>query len=457
MRSRRSMDLTTGSVTKKLVMFMLPLLATNLLQHCYQAADNAVLGQFAGKTALAAVSSTGAATNFFLNILIGLSLGANIVNANLLGARKFSELRRSLHTSVSLAVIGGIILCVVGQLISRPVLELTGCPENIIEDAVLYMRIIFAGTPGSMLYNFGAGILRTHGDSKSPLLIMSVCGLINVVLNLFFVLACKMTVAGVALATIISKYVSAFWVMIMLFKPDGEYKLSFKELNLNAKACINIVKIGVPCGINAMVFSLSNVVIQSSINTFGDTIIAGSSAANNVTALTYQFPAAIYSANISFAGQCYGAGKFERIEKLALRSCILSVVTTSILSVIFTFVPTIFLGLFSSEQDVLTAAIPKLLIVSWSYLLYGVAEALLGILRGLKRTSIPTAINIICVCVVRVLWLSFIFQLDPNNPVLLYLCYPASYIVDALAVSFYYFHIKKLEHKKMVAREQSAT
>ena len=456
MRSRKSMDLTTGSVMKKLVLFMLPLLATNLLQHCYQAADNAVLGQFAGKTALAAVSATGAATNFILNALIGLAVGANIVNANLLGAKKFSDLRRSLHTSISMAAVGGAILFLLGQFISRPVMRLTGCPENIIDNAVLYMRIIFMGTPGTMVYNFGAGILRTHGDSKTPLFIMSVCGLVNVVLNLLFVLVFKMTVAGVALATIISKYVSAIWVLLLLFNPRGEYKLSIRELNLQVKPCMNIVKVGVPCAINAMVFSLSNVVIQSSVNSFGDTIIAGNSASNNVTALTYQFPAAIYSANISFAGQCYGAGKFDRVEKLAVRSSILAATAAAILSALFTITPMVFLSLFSSEQDVLAAAVPKLIIVSWSYVVYGVAEALLGILRGLKRTTIPTTINIMCVCVTRVLWIMFVFPIAPT-PVMLYLCYPVSYVFDLTAVLLYFFHVKKQERTRAALRSQETT
>lgn len=453
MKSHRSMDLTTGSVTKKLILFMLPLLATNLLQHCYQAADNAVLGQFVGKTALAAVSSTGAATNFILNMLIGLSLGANIVNANLLGAKKHSELRRSLHNSISLAAVGGLTLSVIGLLFSKPILQMIDCPENIIDLATLYMRIIFLGTPGTMLYNFSAGILRTHGDSKTPLMIMSVCGLINVVLNLVFVLVFHMTVAGVALATIISKYVSAGWALMLLFDPKGEYKLRIKELRLDARPCLNIIKVGVPCSINSMVFSLSNVVIQSSINSFGDTIIAGSAAANNVTALTYQIPAAIYSANISFTGQCYGAGKFDRVEKLAVRSCLLSFTVTALVSLVFTLFPMTFLGLFSSEQDVLLAAVPKLLIVSWSYLLYGIAEAILGILRGLKKTTIPTTINILCVCVLRVLWVMFVFPLAPESPILLYLCYPATYVVDLVAVSVYFFHCRMLEHKKIQKRQ----
>lgn len=453
MKSHRSMDLTTGSVTKKLILFMLPLLATNLLQHCYQAADNAVLGQFAGKTALAAVSSTGAATNFILNMLIGLSIGANIVNANLLGARKHTELRRSLHNSISLAAVGGITLSVIGLLFSRPILELTDCPENIIDQAVLYMRIIFLGTPATMLYNFSAGILRTHGDSKTPLLVMCVCGLINVVLNVVFVILFHMTVDGVALATIISKYVSATWALLLLFNPKGEYKLRIKELHLDAKPCLNIIKVGVPCSINSMVFSLSNVVIQSSINSFGDTIIAGSAASNNVTALTYQLPAAIYSANISFTGQCYGAGRFDRVEKLAFRSGLLAVSSTALMSLIFTLSPMTFLGLFSSEQDVLAAAVPKLLIVSWSYLLYGVAESLLGILRGLKKTTIPTAINIFCVCALRVLWVMFIFPLAPESPILLYLCYPATYVVDLVAIGIYYFHCRKVEHERIRARQ----
>lgn len=448
MRSRKITDLTTGSVSKKLVMFMLPLLATNLLQHCYQAADNAVLGQFAGKVALAGVSSTGAATNFFLNILIGLSIGANIVNANLLGAKKFSELRKSLHVSITLAGVGGVLLCLIGQLISRPIMEFIDCPDNVIDYAVLYMRIIFLGTPGSMLYNFGAGVLRTHGDSKTPLMIMSICGLVNVVLNLIFVVVFTMTVDGVAYATIISKYISAAWVLVILFDPEGEYKLSIKELKLSAKPCMNIIKVGVPCGINAMVFSLSNIVIQSSVNSFGATVIAGNSVANNITALSYQFPAAIYSANISFAGQCYGADKFDRIEKLAVRSAILASTTTTLLSLLFTIAPTPFMRLFSSDADVLTAALPKLLIVSWSYLIYGVAEALLGILRGLKRTTIPTVINMVCVCGMRVFWVLFIFPLSPDQPVLLYLCYPATYIVDMVAVLIYFLHVRKIERAK---------
>jgi Na+-driven multidrug efflux pump len=205
-----------------------------------------------------------------------------------------------------------------------------------------------------------------------------------------------------------------------------------------------------------MVFSLSNVVIQSSINAFGDTIIAGSSASNNVTALTYQFPAAIYSANLSFAGQCYGAGKFDRIEKLAVRSCILAMTTTTLLSLVFTFAPYVFLGLFSSEQDVLAAAVPKLLIVSWSYLLYGVAESLLGILRGLKRTTVPTVINIMCVCVLRVLWIALIFPLAPT-PIVLYLCYPVSYLFDVTVVVVYYLYVRKKELGKNAQRNLQST
>lgn len=452
MKSRRTMDLTTGSVMKKLVLFMLPLLATNLLQHCYQAADNAVLGQFAGKQALAAVSSTGAATNVILNMLIGLSIGANIINANLLGAKKLNELRKNLHTSIALAFTGGVILSAVGLTLSPAVLRLTGCPEEIIDLAVLYMRIIFLGTPGTMLYNFSAGILRTHGDSRTPLMIMSVCGLINVVLNLLFVLVFHMTVAGVALATIISKYVSATWALSILFNPKGIYKLHIRELKLDPKPCLNIIKVGVPCGVNSVIFSISNTVIQSSINTLGTTVIAGNSAANNVTLLTYQFPSAIYAANISFTGQCYGAGKFDRVEKLLVRSSLLAFICTGVISLVFTLFPITFLGLFSSEPEVLQAAVPKLLIVSWSYLLYGVAEAILGILRGLKRTTIPTIINICCICVMRVIWVLFIFPLA-RRPEILYLCYPVTYLFDVIAVFLYFVHCRKIEHNKNKMRQ----
>lgn len=442
MRLRHTMDFTTGSVTKTLLKFVYPLLIANLLQHLYQATDNAVVGRFVDGNALAAVGSTGAATTLILNMIVGLSVGAGIVNGNLLGARKYSELRRSMHSSILLALLGGIAVSVIGILVARPMLLLMSCPESIIEDSLVYMRIILCGTPGTMLYNFGAGILRTHGDSKRPMLIMAVSGLLNVALNLIFVLVFHMTVDGVAYATIVSKYASAIIVLWILFDPKGEFKLSFKELKMHFHESMNIIKVGVPCGINGVVFSISNVIVQSGVNGFGATIIAGNVASNNLTSFLYQILVAFYSACVSFSGQCYGAHKIKRIDKLLITSLGICCSVVALLSVVLTIWPTPFLAIFNTDPDVIRAGTPKLIIMSWSYVLYAASEIVLGCLRGMKKTAFSTAINIFCICGIRLLWLWCICPMDSTNASLLYFCYPVSYIFSLTALALYYIKEK---------------
>ncbi len=443
MRSKHTMDLTTGSVTKKLLTFAYPLLIANLLQHLYQATDNAVVGRFVDSGALAAVGSTGSATTLILNMIIGLAVGAGIVNGNLLGARKYSELRRSMHTSIIVAFVGGILVSVVGIIIARPMLLLMSCPESVIEDSLVYMRIILCGAPGTMLYNFGSGILRTHGDSKRPMLIMAVSGLVNVALNLVFVLCFHMTVDGVAYATIASKYISAIWVLAMLFDPKGDFKLSFKELRFHGYECANIVKVGVPCGINGIVFSISNVIVQSGVNGFGPDVMAGNVSANNITTFLYQLLIAFYSACVSFSGQCYGAHKPKRIDKLMFTSLGICCTIIALLSVVFTLCPEPFLSIFNKESAVIAAGTEKLIIMSWSYVLYAASEIVLGCLRGMRKTAYSTAMNIFCICGIRLLWLWFICPLDPTNAALLYFCYPVSYVFSLVSLSVYYAKVRK--------------
>jgi len=347
MNKRHSIDFTTGSVSRKLILFTLPILASNVLQHLYNAADRAVVGQFAGKTALAAVGSTGSATTMLLNIFIGLAVGANIVNSNLLGAKRMDELRRSMHTSLVLAIICGAALMGIGIFVCEPLLRLMSCPDNVIDLATLYMRIYFLGVPASLVYKFGAGILRTHGDSKRPMRILALSGIVNVVLNLVFVIVFHMSVAGVAIATIISQYMSAIWVLLILFDSKGEYRLSVKELILHKTELWTILRVGLPCGLNGIVFSISNVLIQSTVNTFGDTLIAGNVAADGITAFVYQVIAATYSAAVSFAGQCYGAGKIKRINNLLVTSSLLSSSVIAVMCVVLTLFPTQLLSIFS--------------------------------------------------------------------------------------------------------------
>lgn len=457
MKSRHTVDLTTGSITKKLLSFVYPLLIANLLQHLYQSADNAVVGRYVGSDALAAVGATGTATALVLNMIVGLAVGASIVNANLLGAHKDKQLRGSLHTTMVVAFIGGIIFSVLGILLTRPLLELMNCDPDVIDDASLYMRIIFCGTPGTMLYNFGSGILRTHGDSKRPMCIMLVCGLINVVLNLVFVLVFHMTVDGVALATIISKYVSAAWVICILFSPKDDFKLTLKELKPKAQECWSIIKVGVPCGVNGMVFGISNVIVQTAVNSFGKVEMSGGAAAGNLVTFLYQILIAFYSACVSFSGQCYGAGKFKRIDKVMLTSCGISVTVICALSLMLSIFPDFFLSIFVKDPVVITAGRVKLGIMSWSYALYAIAEILIGCLRGMRRTTLTTAINIISICGVRLLWIWLICPLDPTSTTLLYLCYPVSYTFSIVALVIFYALVRKQADRKALTNSIATT
>lgn len=440
---RHTMDLTTGSVTKKLLLFVYPLLIANLLQQLYQSADNAVVGRYVGGDALAAVGSTGSATTLVLNMIIGLAVGAGIVNGNLLGANKLTALRKSLHTTIFVSVIGGVLVSITGILVTQPLLLMMHCDPDVLTDATLYMRIIFCGTPGTMIYNFGSGILRTHGDSKRPMIIMMVSGLTNVVLNLVFVLGFGMTVDGVALATIISKYVAAVWVLWILFDKKGDFALSFKEVKFRAKECWNIVKVGVPCGINGMVFGISNVIVQTAINNFGKVEMSGSAASGNLVAIIYQFLIAFYSACVSFSGQCYGAGKPERIDRVLLTSCGICTVFISVMATLMSVFPATFLGIFVKDPLVIAAGTVKLRIMSWSYVLYALSEVILGCLRGMRRTTLTTAINIISICGVRLMWIWIVCPMDPTNTMLMYLCYPVSYIFSLSSLIVFYCIVRK--------------
>ena len=451
MKSRHTMDLTTGPVTGKLLRFIFPILVSNILQHLYNAADKAVVGRFAGKIALAAVGSTGSATTLLLNMLVGVTIGASIINSNLLGEQNYSGLRRSMHTSISLGAVCGIAFSIFGLIVCEPLLRLMNCPETVLDGACLYMRIYFCGVPASMLYNFGAGILRTHGDSRRPMVILAITGAVNVCLNLVFVIVCHMTVEGVALATIIAQYLSAAVVLYILFNPKGEFKLSFRELCLPKKEVLAILRVGIPCGINNMMFSISNVTIQSSVNSFGDTILAGNVAADGYTGFLYQSLAAYYLACVTFSGQCYGARRYDRIDKLLLYSCGLSAGTIIVAAIASTLFPEVLLSMFNTDPEVIKAGMPKLLITSWAYTLYAISEALIGCLRGMRKTTIPTAINIFSICGIRILWVMFIFPLNSQSVYLLYSCYPVSYFFAISLLGIYYLHVRRKQKREALA------
>lgn len=457
MKSSHSMDLTTGSVFKKLLIFMLPILATNLLQQFYSAADTIVVGQFASQTALAAVGATGAVSGLLLNFFTGTAVGTNVICANLFGARKHDDLKRYMHTAIFLGAVIGLIIGVVGFCLARPLLQLMGCPENVIDQSTLYMKIIFCGAPVSALFNFAAGILRAHGDTRRPMTISIISGLVNVVLNLVFVIFLHMDVAGVALATIISQAVSAVLGLRILFAPKGEFQMQVRQLRLGKTECAKILAVGIPCAFNAMVFSISNVTIQSTVNSFGDIVMSGSAAASNIEGFVFQIIGAAHTACVSFSGQCFGAKQYKRIDSLWKNGFLLCTAFVSIFTIISLLAPEMLIGLYTRNPDVIAAGSLKLVILSSGYFLYICSEISIGCMRGMGKTTAPTVLNFACICLPRVIWVFLIFPLWPTAT-MLYICYPVSWLISSAVQTAYFLHCrKKLYLPEPAASNKEAT
>lgn len=440
--AKYTMDLTSGSVTKKLIIFTLPILASNLLQQFYNAADTVVVGKFASDTALAAVGSTGSLISLLLSLFIGLAAGTNVACANHYGARNRDALQRSMHTSIVLGAICGVALAMVGFILARPLQVMMGSPDNVIDQATLYVRIYFCGVPASMIYNFAASILRAHGDTKRPMIILAISGVVNVLLNLVFVILLHMDVAGVAWATIISQYLSMAAALYLLFDPKGECAMNVRKLRLDAESVKEIVAVGVPSGINGTVFSLSNVILQSTINSFGDIIMAGNAASGSITGFVYLITASFSTACISFAGQCRGAKKYDRIDKLLVSSMLGGMLGVAIASVFVTIFPRTLLGLYTNNPEVLESGVGKLLLISWGYIIYCVGETAAGCMRGMGYSSMPTILNICGVCIPRLLWVFCIFPLHPTF-FFLNICYPVSWVISGALQMWYYFRCRK--------------
>jgi len=442
MRAKHTMDLTNGPVFKQFIVFSLPILANALLQQLYGAADTVVVGKFASATALAAVGATGSLIALLIGLFNGLSIAANIICANYFGARKQRELRRCMHSSLMLALFGGMGMGIVGFVLARPLLQLMSCPENVIDQSVLYMKIYFCGVPASMIFNFSASILRAHGDTKRPMVILTITGMINVLLNLVFVIVFHWDVAGVALSTIISQYVSAVALIIILFSPKDEYGMKVKELRLDKKDLKALVSKGVPTGLNGITFSVSNVILQSTINTFGDVTIAGYAASASLIGFIAQIAASFYTGCVSFSGQCFGAKKYDRIDRLIVSSIICGTVGISLMCLVLTTMPDFWLSLYTNSQAVREAGRDYLMVVGWSYLLYNVTDSATGCLRGMGQSVGPTVLNVGGICISRLIWIFFIFPLNPT-PAMLFLCFPISYVLSAAAQMTYFLWCRK--------------
>ena len=426
----RSADLTSGPMLQKIILFSVPLAASSILQLLFNAADVVVVGRFAGSTALAAVGSNGALINLLVNLFVGLSLGANVVAARCFGARDEKGVQDTVHTAVALGLVSGVLLAVVGFCAARGLLELMSCPEDVISLSTLYLKIYFIGMPMTMLYNFSSALLRAMGDTKRPLYCLAAAGLINVVLNLVFVIGFSMSVAGVALATIISQTVSACMVTRMLMKEEGALHLDLHHLGFHMGALKQILLIGLPAGLQSTVFSLSNVVIQSAINSFGSTVVAGSSASANLEGFVYTAMNAFSQAAVTFTSQNMGARKYQNLNRVVLNCLLCAIVTGVVLGGGAVLAGTQLLHFYSSDAAVITAGYERLRVICGTYLLCGIMDTLASSLRGLGYSVLPMVVSLVGSCLLRLVWIATIFQLN-RTPFMLYISYPISWVLTA--------------------------
>lgn len=430
MKKKYEIDMCSGSVFRKMLLFAIPLMCSSILQLLFNAADIVVVGRFAGDNALAAVGSNTALINLFTNLFIGLSVGTNVLTAQYYGAKKEADLRETVHTSMLLSIYSGVILTIVGVVGARFLLELMKAPSEVIGLAALYLRILFLGMPSMMVYNFGSAILRAVGDTKRPLYYLLGAGIINVILNLFFVIICQMGVAGVGLATVISQTISAALVVRCLMKEQGGIQLELKALSISKDKLAKILKIGLPAGFQGTVFSLSNVVIQSAVNSFGPIAVAGNSAASNIEGFVYMAMNTFYQATISFTSQNFGAKEYKRIYKILAAGEIYVIATGVILGNLAVFFGESLLRMYSSNAEVIAAGMARLRIICTIYALCGIMDVLVGALRGIGYSVIPMIVSLVGACGLRLVWIATVFQLPQYHSLTtVYLSYPITWTI----------------------------
>ncbi|MCM1287667.1 MAG: MATE family efflux transporter [Clostridium sp.] len=429
-----AIDMCEGTILPKMLRFALPLMCSSILQLLFNAADVVVVGRFCGENSMAAVGSTSPIINLMTNLFMGLSVGANVLVAKYYGAKEEKKVHEAVHTAVALSILSGVILTVIGVIFTRQILMWMNTPEDVFPLASKYLKIYFLGIVSVMLYNFCNSILRAVGDTKRPLYYLLFAGIINVLLNLFFVIVCKLDVAGVALATIISQCVSAFLIIRCLCREQAMYQLFLGKIKFYGHALKRILHIGIPSGIYGTVFSLSNVVIQSSVNSFGATVMAGNAAAMNIEGFVYMAMNAFHQTAISFVSQNYGAGKIKRIWKIALLSQMCVIVTGLALGQLTVLFGNQLLGIYSSKKLVIKAGLIRLKYICGPYFLCGMMDVMVGILRGLGRSVIPTIVSMIGACGLRLVWIFTIFAEEKYHTTrMLYLSYPLSWGITMLA------------------------
>ena len=429
-----SMDMCEGPILKKMLIFALPLMASSLLQLLFNAADIIVVGRFAGDTSLAAVGSTTSIVNLLVNLFIGCSIGANVLVARFYGAKRLQDLSETVHTAMAIGIVSGIGLTIVGMIGAPVILRLMKTPEEVLGLAIIYLRTYFLGMTAMMIYNFGAAILRAIGDTKRPLYYLMTAGIINVSFNLLFVIVFKWGVFGVGIATTISQIVSAILVFRCLMKEQEEIRVYPKKIKLHKDKLLNILQIGLPAGFQSTLFSISNVFIQSSVNSFGAVVMAGNSAAQNIEGFIYVSTNAFHQAAVSFTSQNYGAKKYDRINRIMFVAQGCTIIIGSLFSGAAVAMGPALLSLYTTSPDVVKAGMVRLMIIGLTYPLCGIMDTMVGSLRGMGYSVVPMIVSLLGACATRLVWLATVFQIDAFHTIeTVYIIYPISWVFTALA------------------------
>ena len=450
---REPLDMTSGPILPNLIRFSLPLMATSLLQLLYNAADMMVIGRFASAQSLAAVSSTGALINLLTNLFVGFSLGANVAIAHANGAGDYKKVSRCTHTALTMALLSGIFLMVVGFFVSRPLLKMMDSPDNVINLATLYMQIFFLGMPANLIYNFGAGIMRAMGDTRRPFIYLSVSGLANVILNLIFVIGFGMDVEGVAIATVVSQVLSAVFVVLHLMHTEKPIRLNLKALKMDSHCAGEIVRIGVPAGLQGCLFSLSNVIIQSAINFKGDLWMAGNGAASNIEGFLYVSMNSIAQGTVTMASTNRGARLYARVRKTLWYSLLAAGgIGLFVGLVAYAFGGTL-LSLYNSDPVVIEKGLIRLAIILPTYWICGLMDVSASQMRGMGYSMAPMLVSLSGACAFRLIWVYTVFAMDPRMEVLYY-SYPISWTITFFVHLMCYFFLAR---RKNIQAERALT
>ena len=446
-QNKYEIDMCNGSIMDKLISFSLPLMLSGILQLMFNAVDIVVVGRFSGSQSLAAVGSTTALINIFTNLFIGISLGANVLAARFYASGKEKEMSETVHTAITLALISGIIMAVVGLVLAKGALRLMGTPADVIELSTLYMRIYFCGMPFFMLYNYGAAILRAVGDTKRPLVFLIISGVANAGLNMILVIIFHMGVAGVGIGTVISQFISCILVLRCLYKSEGCYQLRFSKLRIQKVYLRQIFQVGIPAGIQSTVINFSNALLQSSVNSFGSTAMAGYTAANNILGFLYASVNAVTQACMSFTSQNYGVGKYKRMDRVLINCLILSVVISGVLGCGSYAFGTEILKVYTEDPKVIQCGLEILSMTTVTYFLCGIMDLFPGALRGMGRSGVPMILSIIGTVGTRIVW---IFMLFPQHRSLkfLFISYPASWLFTIVMQVICFYFVRKQVHAK---------